>query len=82
MPTKASKSDQKSRQTNSTKGSATGPSNDAYDDYDPTERRPKDLSFSASGQKRTQSGSGETQKKKPTEPFRKDAYDDYDPSGK
>ena len=82
MPKKASKPDQKSGQTSSTKGSATGPSNDAYDFYDPTEIRPEDLSFSASVQKGTQSGSSKKPVKKPTKSISKDAYEDYDPTGK
>ena len=83
MPKKASKSDQKGGQTSSKVGSVTGPSTDAYEDYDPTETRSKDPSSSASVQKSKQSGSGKKSGREPTDHVSKDAYeDDYDPTDK
>ncbi|KAL8823260.1 MAG: hypothetical protein Q9191_006024, partial [Dirinaria sp. TL-2023a] len=81
MPKKISKSDQKSGQASSTKGSSTGPSNDAYGLYDPTERRSENLSSSASVQKGNQSGSGKKPVKEPTKSrSEEDAYGFYDPT--
>lgn len=83
MTKKASKSNQKGGQTSSSVGSVTGPANDAYDFYDPSEIRPEDLSSPASGgRKGNQSGSGKKSVREPTDPNSQDAYGDYNPTEK